>query len=152
MIALAAKRLLPALLALVLALALASCGGGGSTTITRNETVMRHAKRHPVQTFLPDVATDRRFVEPVTYGFSVDGDLVAKGLRWHDWGEAKATAFGTIAERPASGLVDTFQGSVTAAAPKACQGARYYTEVFAHVPKQADFVPSEPTKLSTPCD
>jgi hypothetical protein len=146
------KRLLPALVAaLALAVVLASCGGGGSTT-TRTQTVMRHAKKTSGQTFLPDVATNRRFVEPASYSFSVDGDLFAKSLDWHGWGEAKATAFGTIAEHPASGLVDTFQGSVTASAPRTCEGARYYTEVFAHVPKQADFVPTEPTKLSTPCD
>jgi hypothetical protein len=146
------KRLLPALVAaLALAVALASCGSGGSTTITSTETVMRHAKKKSGQTFLPDAATNRRFVEPATYSFSADGDLVAKSLDWQGWGEAKATAFGTIAEHPASGLVDTFQGSVTASAPKTCEGARYYTEVFAHVPKQADFVPAEPTKLSTPC-
>lgn len=147
------KRVLPALAAaLALALAPASCGGGGSATIKQTQTVMRHAKKRSGQTYLPDVAGSRRFVEPVTYGFSVDGDLVAKSLDWHGWGEPKATAFGTIAERPASGLVDTFQGSVTASAPTTCQGATYYTEVFAHVPKQADFVPTEPTKLSTPCD
>ena len=145
------KRLLPALIvALLLAVVLASCGGGSASS---TETVMHHAKKKKSgQTFLPDVASDRRFVEPSTYSFSVDGDLVAKSLDWHGWGAAKATAFGTIAEHPASGLVDTFQGSVTASAPKTCQGATYYTEVFAHVPKQADFVPTEPTKLSTPCD
>jgi hypothetical protein len=146
------KRLLPILAAaLALAIVLASCGGGGSTSST-TETVMHHAKKKSGQTFLPDVATNQRYIEPATYSFSVDGDLVAKSLEWHGWGEAKATAFGTIAEHPASGLVDTFQGSVTASAPKTCQGATYYTEVFAHVPKQADFVPTEPTKLSTPCD
>ena len=145
------RRLLPALAAaLALALVLASCGGSGPSSGT--ETVMRHAKKKSGQTFLPDVASERRFVEPTTYSFSVDGDLVAKSLDWHGWGEAKATAFGTIAEHPASGLVDTFQGSVTASASKTCQGATYYTEVFPHVPKQADFVPTEPTKLSTPCD
>src|SRR5690242_686996 len=107
------KRLLPALLAaLALAVVLASCGGGDSTGTT--ETVMHHAKKKAGQTFLPDVATDRRFVEPATYSFSVDGDLTAKNLEWHGWGTAKATAFGTLAEHPASGLVDTFQGSVTA--------------------------------------
>jgi hypothetical protein len=146
------KRLLPAAAALLAALVLASCGGGSSTTITRTQTVMEHAKKKSGQTFLPDVAGGRRLVEPTSYSFSVDGDLVAKSLDWHGWGEAKATAFGTIAEHPASGLVDTFQGSVTASAPQSCEGARYYTEVFAHVPKQADFVPTEPTRLSTPCD
>jgi hypothetical protein len=145
------KRPLPALAAaFALALALASCGGGSSSSST--VTVMHHAKKKAGQTFLPDVASGRRFVEPATYSFSVDGDLVAKSLNWHGWGEPKATAFGTIAEHPASGLVDTFQGSVTASAPKTCKGATYYTQVFAHVPKQADFVPTEPTKLSTPCD
>jgi hypothetical protein len=145
------RRLLTGLVAaLALAVALSSCGGGSSSSSTR--TVMRHAKKKSGQAFLPDVATSRRFVEPATYSFSVDGDLTAKNLEWHGWGEAKATAFGTLTERPASGLVDTFQGSVTATAPKACQGATYYTEVFAHLPKQADFVPTEPTKLSTPCD
>lgn len=146
------KRLLPALVAaLALVVVLASCGGGGSST-DKTETVMRHAKKKSGQTFLPEVAGNRRFVEPATYSFSVDGDLVAKSLDWQGWGEPKANAFGTLAEHPASGLVDTFQGSVTASAPKTCQGATYYTEVFAHVPKQADFVPTEPTKLSTPCD
>jgi hypothetical protein len=146
------KRLFPALLvASALALILASCGGGG-TSSNSTETVMKHAKKKSGQTFLPAVTGSRRFVEPSTYSFSVDGDLVAKNLEWHGWGEAKATAFGTLAEHPASGLVDTFQGSVTASAPKTCQGATYYTQVFAHVPKTADFVPTEPTKLSTPCD
>jgi hypothetical protein len=146
------KRLLPTLLAaLALTLALASCGGGGTTTIIE-KTVMREAHPHPGPTFLPDATTSRRFVEPAVYRFSVDGDLIAKNLDWHSWGEASATAFGTIAERPASGLVDTFSGSVVASAPRTCDGARYYTEVFAHVPAQADFVPTEPTKLTTPCD
>lgn len=146
------KRLLPALIAaLGLAVALASCGGGGTTTI-HERTVMRRSAPQTAPTYLPDVATTRHFVKPATYRFSVDGDLIAKELEWHGWGEAKATAFGTIEERPASGLVDTFSGSVTASAPRTCQGARYYTEVIAHVPKQADFVPTEPTKLSTPCD
>ena len=145
------KRLLPALLAaLALAVVLASCGGGTTTVIEK--TVMRRSQPAPGQTFLPDVATTRHFVKPATYSFSVDGDLVAKGLDWHGWGESTTTAFGTIAEHPASGLVDTFSGSVTASAPQTCDGARYYTEVMAHVPKQADFVPTEPTKLSTPCD
>jgi hypothetical protein len=145
-------RLFPVpLAALALAVALASCGGGGTTTI-HETTVMRRSQPQTGTTYLPDVATTRHYVKPATYSFTADGDLVAKNLDWHGWGEAKATAFGTIAERPASGLVDTFSGSVTASAPEACQGATYYTEVFAHVPKQADFVPTEPTKLATPCD
>jgi hypothetical protein len=146
------KRLLLALFAtLVLNVVLTSCGGGGSTTITETTTVMRHAKAPTAATYLPDVTATHRFVKPATYRFSVDGDLVGKNLEWHDWGEAKATAFGTLAERPASGLVDTFQGSVTASAPRTCKGAIYYTRVFAHLPAQADFVPTEPTVLSTPC-
>lgn len=145
------KRLRACLAALALAVALASCGGGGTTT-THETMVMRKSQPRTGTTYLPDVATTRHFVKPTTYRFSVDGDLIAKNLRWHGWGEAKATAFGTLAERPASGLVDTFSGSVTASAPQTCKGATYYTEVFAHVPKQADFVPTEPTKLTTPCD
>jgi hypothetical protein len=146
------KRLLPALLAaLALAVVLASCGGGGTTTIIE-KTVMRKSQPGAGTTYLPDVATDRHFVKPTTYRFSVDGDLIAKELDWHGWGEATATAFGTIAEHPASGLVDTFSGSVTASAPRTCEGARFYTQVMAHVPKQADYVPTEPTELTTPCD
>jgi hypothetical protein len=146
------KRLLSGLLAaLALAAVLASCGGGNSTTVTE-QTVMRKAQPGPETTYLPDVATNRRFVKPATYRFSVDGDLIAKSLDWQAWGEPTATAFGTIAEHSANGLVDTFSGSVTASAPRTCNGARYYTEVMAHVPKQADLVPTEPTKLSTPCD
>jgi hypothetical protein len=144
------RRLLPALLAaLALALVLASCGGGGSSSATE-QTVMKKSQPGSGTTYLPDV-TGRNFVKPANYGFGGDGDLTATSLEWHGWGEAKATAFGTIAEHPANGLVDTFSGSVTASAPTACKGARYYTEVIAHVPKQADFVPTEPTKLPTPC-
>ena len=144
-------RLLPVLFAaLALAVVLASCGGGGSSTGSE-KTVMRKAKRGSGKTYLPDV-TGGRFVEPATYRFSVDGDLIGKSLDWHGWGEGKATAFGTLVERPATGLLDTFSGSVTASAPRRCEGATYYTEVFAHLPAQADFVPTEPTKLSTPCD
>jgi hypothetical protein len=146
-----AKRLLlAAVAALALAVVLASCGGGGSTTI-HETTVLRKSQPASGTTYLPDVATERRFVKPATYRFSVDGDLIGKSLDWHGWGEATATAFGTLVERPASGLEDTFSGSVTASAPKTCDGARYYTEIFAHLPKQADFVPTEPTKLETPC-
>jgi hypothetical protein len=146
------KRLLPALpAALSLALLLASCGGGGTTTIIKTTTVMRKVQPAAGKTYLPDV-DGGRFVEPSTYRFSVDGDLIGKSLDWHGWGEAKATAFGTLVERPASGLLDTFSGSVTASAPRKCQGATYYTEVFPHLPAQADFVPTEPTQLSTPCD
>src|SRR5277367_4777382 len=98
------KRLLPALLAtLALAVVLASCGGGGTTTVTVTRTVMRHAEPGSGQTFLPDVATNRHSVEPTSYRFSVDGDLIGKSLDWHSWGEAKATAFGAFVERPASG-------------------------------------------------
>jgi hypothetical protein len=145
-----AKRLLPALLpALALAVTLASCGGGGTTTITR--TVMRKSQPAGGTTFLPAVAAGSYFVKPATYSFSVDDDLIGKSLGWHSWGEAKATAFGTLVERPASGLRDTFSGSVTASAPRTCKGATYYTEIFPHLPAQADFVPTEPTKLATPC-
>ncbi len=145
------KRLITALLAaLALAVALAACGGGGSST-TGAKTVMRKAKPGSGRTFLPAVAGDRHFVEPAAYRLTAEGELVAKGLQWHGWGEAKATAFGKLVERPASGLVDTFSGSVTASAPRTCHGARYYTEVFAHLPKQAPLVPTEPTKLTTPC-
>jgi hypothetical protein len=145
------RRILPALpTALALAIVLASCGGGGNGTSTE-KTVMRKARSAPGITYLPAAAGGRHYVKPATYSFPGDGDLTASGLQWHGWGEAKATAFGTIAEHPANGLVDTFSGSVTASAPRTCDGARYYTEVMAHVPKQADFVPSEPTKLTTPC-
>lgn len=144
------KHLLPVLVAaLALAVVLASCGGGSSSSTT--QTVMRKSQPGTGTTYLPDV-TGRNFVKPASYGFGGDGDLTATKLQWHGWGEAKATAFGTIAEHPASGLVDTFSGSVTASAPKVCKGARYYTEVMAHLPKQADYVPTEPTKLKTPCD
>ncbi len=119
-----AKRLLPALLvALALAVVLASCGGGSTTTVTETTTIMRHAQSKPSTTFLPSLTDKHGTVEPATYDFSVDGDLSAKSLDWHGWGEAKATAFGTIVERPASGLVDTFSGSVTASAPRSCNGA-----------------------------
>jgi hypothetical protein len=145
-----AKHLLGALAAaLALALVLAACGGSSSVTET---TVMRKAHAAPGKTYLPDAATGRHLVKPATYRFGGDGDLTATKLEWHGWGEAKATAFGTIAEHPANGLLDTFSGSVTASAPRTCGGARYYTEVIAHVPKQADFVPTEPTELDTPCD
>jgi hypothetical protein len=145
------KRLLPALLlALALTVALTSCGGGGTTTITR--TVMRKSQPTAGPTFLPAVAAGSYLVKPPTYSFSVDGDLIGTGLDWHSWGEAKATAFGTLVERPASGLRDTFSGSVTASAPRTCKGATYYTEVFPHLPVQADLVPTEPTRLTTPCD
>jgi hypothetical protein len=133
-----------------LAVALAACGGGSSTPST--ETAMRHSEPQHGETLLPAVGGQGAFVKPANYSFSVDGDLVGKELAWHGWGEAKATAFGTLVERPASGLKDTFAGSVTASAPKKCQGATYYTQVFPHLPPQADFVPTEPTKLFTPCD
>jgi hypothetical protein len=144
------RKLLPALLAvLALAAVLASCGGGGGSSVTER-TVMKKSQAGAGTTYLPDV-TGRNFVKPASYSFGGDSNLTATKLRWHGWGEAKATAFGTIAEHPANGLVDTFDGSVTASAPKSCKGARYYTEVMAHVPKQADFVPTEPTRLKTPC-
>jgi hypothetical protein len=146
-----ANRLLPSLLAaLALAVALAACGGGGSSTVTE-KTVMRHSEPQHGNTLLPAVSGQGAFVKPANYTFSVDGDLVGKELAWHSWGEPKATAFGTLVERPASGLKDTFNGSVTASAPKQCQGATYYTQVFPRLPPQADFVPTKPTKLSTPC-
>jgi hypothetical protein len=146
------NRLLLALLAaLALPIALAACGGGGTTTV-HEKTVMRHSEPQHGETLLPAVSGQGTFVKPASYNFSVDGDLVGKELTWHGWGEAKATGFGTLVERPASGLKDTFNGSVTVSAPKKCQGATYYTQVFPHLPPQADFVPTEPTKLSTPCD
>lgn len=144
------RPLLALLAALAVAVVLAACGGGSSTPST--ETVMRHSEPQHGETLLPAVSGQGTFVKPANYSFSVDGDLVGKELTWHGWGEAKATAFGTLVERPASGLKDTFNGSVTASAPKKCQGATYYTQVFPHLPPQADFVPTEPTKLSTPCD
>ena len=86
-------------------------------------------------TFLPDVPA-RTSSSRATYSFSVDGDLVGKGLDWHGWGEPKATAFGTLVERPASGLVDTFSGSVTASAPRRCKGATYYTRSSPTCPRR----------------
>jgi hypothetical protein len=144
------RRLFPALLAaLALAVALTSCGSGGTSTIQK-KTYFKAKKEEG--TYLPEVATGHPLVRPPTYRFSVDGDLVAKDLRWGVWGPSLATASGTLVERPASGLVDTFSGRVVASQPRRCRGATYYTEVFAHLPPQADFVPTEPTKLSTPCD
>jgi hypothetical protein len=146
------RRLLPILAAaLVLAIALASCGGGGTTTVTERTEILREAKPAKGKMYLPDVI-GKRFVKPVRYSFSADGDLIGTSLDWHGWGEAKATAFGKLEERSANGLVDTFSGSVTASKPIRCKGATYYTRVMAHVPPQANFVPTEPTKLDTPCD
>jgi hypothetical protein len=146
------RRLLPTLLAaLALAVVLASCGGGGSTTVIHEHTVMKKAQPAKGKMYLPDVL-GKNSVKPAKYSFSVDGDLVGTSLDWHGWGEAKATAFGKLEERSANGLVDTFDGSVTASKPVRCKGATYYTRVMAHVPPQANFVPSGPTKLDTPCD
>jgi hypothetical protein len=145
------RRLLPTLFAaLALAVVLASCGGG-STTIIHEHTVMKKATPAAGPTYLPDVVGNRS-MKPANYNFSADGDLVGRGLAWHGWGEAKATAFGKLEERSANGLVDTFSGSVTVSKPVKCKGATYYTQVMAHLPPQADFVPTEPTTLSTPCD
>jgi hypothetical protein len=144
------KRTVPTLLAaLALAVVLASCGGGSTTTV-KEQTVMRRAKQGATQTFLPEVG-GKPAVKPTTYRFSAEGNLIGKELQWHAWGEPKAVAFGKLIEKPASGLEDTFDGSVTASAPQLCDGAMYYTHVLAHLPKQADFVPTEPTKLETPC-
>jgi hypothetical protein len=137
--------------ALALAIVLASCGGGGSTTVTERTEILREAKPAKGRMFLPDVL-GKNSVKPAKYSFSVDGDLVGTSLDWHGWGEAKATAFGKLEERSANGLVDTFSGSVTASKPVRCKGATYYTRVMAHVPPQANFVPGGPTKLDTPCD
>jgi hypothetical protein len=141
-------RLLLATAAALAALAFASCGGG-STTIERTVTVMKSGK--PPATLLPDVLGNNH-VEPVTYSFSVDGDLVMKKLKWQGWGRSRARARGRIEERAASGLTDSFNGSMEAFAPVECQGRRYYTEASAEVPPQAPFVPEGPTKLDTPCD
>ncbi len=145
------RRLVPALLAaLALAIVLASCGGGSTTTV-KEQTVMRRAKQQATQTLLPE-AGGKPQVKPTTYRFQSEGNMLsAKELAWHAWGEPKATAFGKLVEKPASGLEDTFNGSVTASAPQLCNGAMYYTQILAHLPKQADFVPTEPTELETPC-
>lgn len=142
-------RLLLPLAALVGALVLASCGGGSTTTVERTVTVMK-TRKAPAAVFLPDV-TGRHLVKPRTYSLSVDGDLVMKNLSWKGWGGASATATGKAQERPASGLVDTFSGSIRASKPRVCAGARYYTEVTVRVPPQAPLVPTEPTRLETPC-
>jgi hypothetical protein len=145
------RRLFAVLLAaLALAVVLASCGGGGSSSSGR-ETIMKKSQPGAGRTYLPD-PSGRNFVKPASYGFGGDGDMTATKLDWHGWGESKATAFGTISQHPANGLVDSYSGSVTASAPKTCKGARYYTRVMAHLPKQADYVPTEPTQLKTPCD
>jgi hypothetical protein len=144
------RRIFALFAASTLAVVLASCGGGGTTTVTE-KTIMRDTLVAP-ETLLPDIATNHLFEKPATYRFSVDGDLVGRGLHWHGWGAPRTVAFGTLVERPASGLEDTFSGSVTASAPVKCHGHAYYTRIFPHLPKQADFIPTEPTKLSTPCD
>jgi hypothetical protein len=145
------RLLLPFLAALALAVALAACGGGGSSTVTE-ETVMRHSEPRHGETLIPAVSGQGAFVKPASYVLSAEGNLVGKELSWRGWGEPKATAFGTLVEIPASGLKDNFNGSITASAPRSCHGATYYTQVFPHLPSQADFVPTEPTKLSTPCE
>lgn len=145
------QRLFPTLVAtLALAVVLASCGGDDGTTATQRAPT-HEARPASGRTYLPDLS-GRPFVKPAGYAFGGDGNLTATKLDWRGWGKATATASGTIAEHPASGLVDTYDGRVTASVPRTCNGARYYTEVMAHVPKQADFVPTEPTKLATPCD
>lgn len=143
-----ARLLLPALAAAI-ALALASCGGGSTTTVERTVTVMK--TRQAPTTLLPDVL-GQNHVEPTNYSFSADGDLTMANLRWRDWGQSRAHARGRVDEHPASGLLDSFAGSMEAFAPVRCHGRRYYTEVFAKVPPQAPFVPERPTKLDTPCD
>ncbi|MFT3865855.1 MAG: hypothetical protein QM729_16440 [Solirubrobacterales bacterium] len=142
------RPLLVLLAALAAAVSLAACGG--TTTVTET-TVMRHAEPAHGNTLLPLVTGHGGVVKPAAYRFSVDGDLIGKNLTWHGWGEAKAVAFGKLIERPASGLLDTFSGSVTASGLRTCKGAAYYTEVFPHLPAQADYVPTEPIKLETPC-
>lgn len=70
-----------------------------------------------------------RFQHPSTFQFSVNGDLIARGLRWHAWGTRTATARGrfTFSPRPAgSAAVITLGGTLRLRARVTCPDRRRY--------------------------
>src|SRR3954470_7059752 len=80
-------------LALLVAVAAGAPGCGGETkTVTRTVT---NGGASTTPAFIVDVL-GKRSEQPSEFTFSVNGDLVAKDLRWQDWGQDTATASATF--------------------------------------------------------
>lgn len=66
---------------------------------------------------------------PSTFGFSVNGDLVARNLEWTRWGRSVAKARGIVGfyPRPAGTPGVGFSGTLTLSRRHTCGGRTYYS-------------------------
>jgi LppP/LprE lipoprotein len=137
--------------ALVLAVAtlavVAGCGKGTETvtqTVTSGGTSTTPAS-------IVDVL-GKRSERPSELAFSVNGDLVAKDLRWQGWGEDTATASATFVFNPAPHTTTTtVRGKLTVTDLERCKAVSYYTTTRLEFDERPPFQPQVP-RLGTPCD
>jgi hypothetical protein len=138
-----ASRLAPALLAVV-----AGCGGGGTDTVTVTDTTGGTSTTPASIVDVMGKAAER----PSEFAFSANGDLVAKDLRWQDWGEDTATATATFLFSPAPHTTTTtVHGKLVATDLERCRAVSYYTTARLEFDERPPFRPQVP-RLGTPCD
>jgi LppP/LprE lipoprotein len=139
-------RLLISLAAL--AAVASGCGGGGSKTVTVTDTTGGTAT---TPTFMVDVL-GKRAEHPSEFALSVNGDLVAKDLRWRNWGSDTATASATFVFNPAPHTNPaTVHGRFIATDLERCKAFSYYTTTRLEFDERPPFQPQVP-RLGTPCD
>jgi hypothetical protein len=126
----------------------AGCGGGGSKTVTVTDTT---GGTSTTPAFIVDVL-GKRSEQPSEFTFSVNGDLVAKDLRWQDWGQDTATASATFVFNPAPHTSQTtVHGKFVATDLERCRAVSYYTTTRLTFDERPPFQPQVP-RLGTPCD
>ena len=139
---------------LLVAGALAGCGGGDTTTVTTQvpATTQATTTQPASGNVLIEDIPGNRGSEPSQFAFSEDGDLVGKSLQWSEWGSPVATATGdfVFAPRPIGSKTTTVTGTMTASGLRSCAGASYYTTVQASFEGPTPFSPNFPILL-TPC-
>jgi sulfur carrier protein ThiS len=128
------------------------CGGSKTTTVTETERVSTQSGGSATtSTFIVDVL-GQRSEQPSEFAFSVNGDLVARQLRWHGWGSPTATARATFVFNAAPHTsATTVNGKVVATAIERCRAASYYTTTRLEFDERPPFQPQVP-RLGTPCD
>lgn len=134
------------------AVVVGSAPGCGGKTTTVTDTV--HGKSGGTSTtpaFIVDVA-GKRAEQPSEFAFSVNGDLVARDLRWQDWGTDTATATATFVFSPAPHTKETaVRGRFVATDLERCKAVSYYTTTRLSFDEPPPFRPQVP-RLGTPCD
>lgn len=135
--------------------ATSGCGGGTTTTISRDATTQASTAKSPAISARPHVfvmnSGSQRLVAPGEFTFNVDGGVVGEHLHWTDWGKPQATADGVFSERRFSSSNRVhFRTTLKLARLRVCRGVEYYTHASAPLPSSGPFKAST-RPLPTPC-